>query len=195
MLRRLIIAIAAGLVAAVVALPAQAGGGGHCPNPTADRRGTEVVMSRNCFVPGILRAPSGAEVTFTNDDAAPHTVTGLGYAWGNDRDLSRDESVTMRFTKDGIYPYACLLHPGMIGVVVVGDANSSGLSSDSPVELEDADADSQEAVPAAASGGNGGGPGLALLAGGVLIGAGATGTLLLRRRAVARSSTSPSTSP
>lgn len=207
MLRRIVVAAAAGLLAAVVTVPAQAGGGGHCPNPTSDRRGSEVTLSLNCFVPGILRVPSGTDVTFTNTDGAPHTVTGLGFSWGDERDLLKGDAVTLRFQKDGVFPYACLLHPGMIGAVVVGDGNAAGYKGagggSAPVELMGAteaiaeiepepEAETQDAVPVAADESGGGGAGLALVAGGVLIGAGATGAVLMRRR---RRSATASTSP
>jgi hypothetical protein len=31
------------------------------------------------------------------------------------------ETVSYRFDQDGVYPYSCLIHPGMVGAIVVGD--------------------------------------------------------------------------
>ncbi|MEO6397444.1 MAG: hypothetical protein ABIP13_03140, partial [Tepidiformaceae bacterium] len=35
--------------------------------------------------------------------------------------LSQYATTEQTFTAPGLYPYACILHPGMVGVVVVGD--------------------------------------------------------------------------
>jgi len=37
--------------------------------------------------------------------------------------------VSYRFDTDGVYPYACWLHPGMVGAIVVGDGVGSDLSA------------------------------------------------------------------
>ena len=37
--------------------------------------------------------------------------------------LHPGDSVSYRFTEEGVYPYACMLHPGMGGTVVVGDGS------------------------------------------------------------------------
>src|SRR3712207_8386814 len=34
-------------------------------------------------------------------------------------------SASFTFTEAGVIPYACMLHPGMIGAVVVGDTGAS----------------------------------------------------------------------
>ena len=54
-------------------------------------------------------------------DQQDHTVTGLGFAWGSNRNLGPGASITYRFSRAGVYPYTCIIHPGMVGAVVVGD--------------------------------------------------------------------------
>ncbi|HYU58450.1 MAG TPA: hypothetical protein VEO00_10430, partial [Actinomycetota bacterium] len=71
--------------------------------------------------PTVTRIPVGGEVTFTSADDMAHTVTGLGFSWGTSGDLKRGDSASFAFPDEGIFPYACMYHPGMVGAVVVGD--------------------------------------------------------------------------
>ena len=40
-------------------------------------------------------------------------------------ELMPGKSVTHKFASSGVYPYFCVIHPGMVGAVVVGDGTSS----------------------------------------------------------------------
>lgn len=105
--------------------PASASGGGGCGGPVTDDRGDLVVIKAFCFTPTILRVHPGTEVTFRNLDGrkygVSHNVLGSNASWGSFQSLNkRNPSVTYRFTEKGIYPFACVIHPGMIGAVVVG---------------------------------------------------------------------------
>lgn len=96
---------------------AAAGGGGHCaPNEGSVE---EVVLEGACFTPSTLRADVGETVTFVNRDPTAHNVSGTG--WGHYENMRQGDRFTTSFKVDGIYPFACTLHPGMNGVVVVGD--------------------------------------------------------------------------
>jgi plastocyanin len=107
--------------------PAVAGGG--CAEVTAGHRAA-VDLKGMCFFPSLVRVPSGGgEVTFTNYDAVNHVVVGAGYAWGSDGILHQGDSFTVRFTRDGVYPFQCYLHPGMSGAILVGDANARGAAT------------------------------------------------------------------
>jgi plastocyanin len=114
------------VVGAVVATFAQVGtasasGGGGCGGPVTDGRGQRVRIADFCFTPTILRVHRGDEVTFRNTDSFSHNVLGSNASWGSFRSLNEKKpSVTYRFTEKGIYPFACVIHPGMIGAVVVG---------------------------------------------------------------------------
>ena len=83
-----------------------------------------MTLSELCFGPTVLYANPGETVTWTNKDDTAHTVTGLGFRWGTGADLLQGSAVSYRFAQSGIYPYSCIIHPGMVGAVVVGDAGS-----------------------------------------------------------------------
>lgn len=112
--------------------------GGACL-PTSERpteaKGSVVSISKCAYGPTILHAAVGSTVTWKNEDYLPHAVAGAGWrtqadAWGY---FSPGQSVTYEFGTAGIFPYMCHLHPGMAGIVIVGDAVFGGAQSTSPV--------------------------------------------------------------
>ncbi len=107
---------------------AEAGGGG-CHEPLTDGRGTNVDLKGGCIITTVLHIDAGDSVTFTNRDEAQHTVTGASNSWGSTAPLSQEQSVTHQFKKNGVYPYYCALHPGMIGAIVVGDGTGPGAAT------------------------------------------------------------------
>lgn len=104
-------------------------GGGGCHEPFNDGSGTQVDLKGNCMITTVLHVQTGDIVTFTNRDEVQHTVTGANGSWGSAEPLGAQQSVTQTFTKNGVYPYFCYLHPGMVGAIVVGDASRPGLST------------------------------------------------------------------
>ncbi|HSL11643.1 MAG TPA: plastocyanin/azurin family copper-binding protein [Actinomycetota bacterium] len=112
------VGIAAGAIG-LGAAPAGAGGGGHCPDPIAEASGTAVDMVDACFTPTVLHAHVGETITFTNRDPMEHNVAPAGWGWGHVDTLRQGESFTASFDEAGTYTYACSLHPGMTGAVVV----------------------------------------------------------------------------
>src|SRR5258706_3317666 len=100
--------------------PARAGGGCHLSALT-DQRGIHVDLKDLCFTPTVLRVQPGQTVTFTNADPVSHTVTGAANSWGTYDEVLPGKSVTYRFGSSGVYPYFCVIHPGMTGAIVVGD--------------------------------------------------------------------------
>lgn len=113
---------------------ASAGGGGCHSTAITDERGVSVTIAGFCFEPTVLRIHVGETVTWTNQDAAPHMVSGVNYTWGTLDQFGRGASVTARFDEPGIYPYLCPLHVSMVGTVVVEDgagANIAGAGDDS----------------------------------------------------------------
>lgn len=113
------------LIATLVAVPAQAGGGGGgCSRGFDDGRGPTVLTEGVCFLPTVVRIEAGDTVEFKNPDSLPHMVGGIGGSFGDlYTRLDPGKSVSYRFSDDGVYPYACVLHPGMGGAVVVGDGS------------------------------------------------------------------------
>jgi plastocyanin len=111
--------------AAALALGAPAANaGGSCHSGATVAAGIRVTLSELCFGPTVLYAKPGDTVTWTNKDSTAHTVTGLGFSWGSGDGILEGKTVSYRFAQQGIYPYSCIIHPGMVGAVVVGDAGS-----------------------------------------------------------------------
>ena len=81
----------------------------------------------NCYLPSSLMVTRGSNVSYENNDSVPHTIT-AGYAsgaWEEHFDtglLNSETKVTFGGTplnSDGIIPYFCMLHPWMVGEIVV----------------------------------------------------------------------------
>jgi plastocyanin len=122
-------------VALFVAAPAANAGGTCHEGPTA-AKAVSVSLSGLCFGPTVTYVDPGGKVTWTNKDDIEHTVTGMGFRWGTGQNLLQGQSVTYKFDTAGVYGYECILHPGMVGTVVVGDAGSPsavGLAAPVPV--------------------------------------------------------------
>jgi len=79
-----------------------------------------VRIKQFCFTPTVLRVPVGARVTFINLDPFAHTVLGANGAWGSYEPLVTGPPPTYVFRHAGVYPYACTIHPGMVGTIVAG---------------------------------------------------------------------------
>jgi plastocyanin len=105
--------------------PASAGGGCHT-GPTQGT-GTAVDLKGACFTPSLLRVAEGSTVTFTNYDPEVHNISGS--LWGHYDNLAPGESFSASFDRAGLYPFACTIHPGMTGVIVVGDGTGPGNGS------------------------------------------------------------------
>lgn len=119
----------------VLAVAARAGGGCTPPESRiAQERvqpgasGTVVIANCSFDVP-ILYVDRGTKVSWTNKDPFQHTVTGLGYSWGSSEALEQSDVITQQFRRDGVFPYFCSFHPGMVGVVIVGDPNPNEVSA------------------------------------------------------------------
>ena len=111
------------LVAAAIGSAGSAEAGGGCRGmPATTGEGTDIYMTGACFHPTVLYAEPGDTVSWLNGESLAHTVTGANTVWGDYSELGIGDSVAQRFDEAGTYPYFCLLHPGMIGAVVVGDA-------------------------------------------------------------------------
>jgi plastocyanin len=126
-----LLAVLAGLLA--VAPPAAAGGGGGCHSPATEGRGTTLALRDMCFSPTVLRVAEGGEVTIVNRDQLDHPLARPGGGWGWDGRIG--DRTTVRLDGAGTYPFFCYAHPGMVGVVVVGDGQGTGSSV---VEVADA---------------------------------------------------------
>ena len=70
------------------------------------------------FGPQTLTVPVGATVVWTNRDDIPHTAVSTEGLFKS-KVMDTDEKFSYTFTKAGMYPYYCTIHPKMTGKVVV----------------------------------------------------------------------------
>ncbi|MGY5151444.1 MAG: plastocyanin/azurin family copper-binding protein [Candidatus Nitrosopumilus sp. bin_6a] len=80
--------------------------------------------TNECYIPYHVTVSAGQEITWSNDDSAAHTVTSGTPAGGPDGIF--DSSLFMAggtfsvtLNEAGEYPYFCMVHPWMIGIVTV----------------------------------------------------------------------------
>lgn len=118
--RMILVTLAVTALAGVAAFvgPAQAGGG--CHSPATSKETAAIELRGACFGPTVARVETGSEVAFINKDPLAHNIVGLGARWGDYEEIEQGEVRRYTFAEPGIYPYACYLHPGMVGAVVVG---------------------------------------------------------------------------
>ena len=80
-----------------------------------------------CFIPSVVTVDVGGEVAWINEDAAAHTITSGILADGGpdgvfDSGLFVSETTFAHtFDSAGVYPYFCMVHPWMSGLVIVQD--------------------------------------------------------------------------
>ena len=122
-LSALVLLLAVLAATALTAVPASAGGGG-CHRPATDVRGTTLALTELCFSPTVLRVDPGSEVRIVNQDSIAHPLSRPGGQWFWDG-LAGD-ATAVRMNEAGTYPFFCYAHPGMVGVVVVGDGRGTG---------------------------------------------------------------------
>ena len=121
-MRRVLTALAVIAVGASVSpvTPAVAGGG-TCHEEATEAKASVVEVRKFCFDATVTHVEAGQEVAFINRDGLPHNIVGLGNRWGDIEGLGGGETMRVSFEQDGIYPYACTFHLGMVGAVVVGN--------------------------------------------------------------------------
>jgi len=78
----------------------------------------------DCFIPATVTIGVGGQVTFANNDTAAHTSTagtpadGPSGAWDSSL-VMNGQSYTTGPLEEGEYPYFCMVHPWMEGLVIV----------------------------------------------------------------------------
>jgi plastocyanin len=116
--------VIAGIVATCALMtPEAAVAGGSCHGAATEGSGGTVAIEEVCFTPSLLHVRPGDTVTFRNDDPFEHNVVGNG--WGIPDGLAPGDRFRQTFADAGVYPFACTLHPGMVGAVLVGDATTT----------------------------------------------------------------------
>ncbi|MEX0656065.1 MAG: plastocyanin/azurin family copper-binding protein [Nitrosopumilaceae archaeon] len=133
---------------ATVSIPAGSGASADAP----------CVAENTCYIPSEVTIDIGGEVTWTNDDTAAHTVTSgtaesgpAGVIVGEQNLLLAGNTLSHKFDAAGEYPYFCMVHPWMVGKVIVQEAMAEepeddgmmegmtelyGMSSDGTVKVE-----------------------------------------------------------
>jgi len=104
----------------------------HATASVSSPQGTSVPgceKTKECFIPYEVTVDVGGMVTWSNDDSAAHTVT-AGSAKDGPSGVF-DSSLFMagttfshKFEAVGTYPYFCMVHPWMEGIVVVQEASA-----------------------------------------------------------------------
>lgn len=77
-----------------------------------------VAIQNFAYQPATIVARAGDTVVFTNNDAAPHTVTqepaGSGF---QSAPIEQGATYTLTIDEPGVYPFFCEFHPAMKGVI------------------------------------------------------------------------------
>jgi plastocyanin len=80
-------------------------------------------LTTDAYQPNPVQVSVGSTVTWTNNDAQPHTATSGENATPDGRFdsgiMAPAATFDHTFTEAGEYPYFCLLHPNMVGTVSV----------------------------------------------------------------------------
>ncbi|MDQ3871947.1 MAG: hypothetical protein M3301_10095, partial [Chloroflexota bacterium] len=94
--------------------------------PRTTSTDTQIKAAPCAFAPTVAYVAPGETVTFFNGPGFTHLITGANQEWGSrDVELAPERQVSYRFDKPGVYPYACALHRGMSGAIVVGALSQS----------------------------------------------------------------------
>ena len=89
---------------------------------------TPVRIINLSFDPASVTVQTGTAVTWTNEDAPPHTVTSVDGTFDSGI-FDPGASFTWTFDQPGSFPYVCQLHPQMQGTVIVeGEATTEAAS-------------------------------------------------------------------
>jgi plastocyanin len=93
---------------------------------------TQIKLMPCAFAPTVTQVATGSTVTFFNGPDFTHLITGANQGWGSrDAEVRPGQTVSYTFDTAGVYPYACALHRGMSGTIVVGDGANAATSAGS----------------------------------------------------------------
>lgn len=99
--------------------------------------------TNDCFIPSTVTIDIGGEVVWKNVDNAAHTVTSGVLAEGGPDGVFDsglfvpDTEFSHVFDTPGEYPYFCLVHPWMSGMVVVQEAAADDHMDDKHEDMDD----------------------------------------------------------
>lgn len=78
----------------------------------------EVFIQGFAYSPSTITVTVNTTITWTNKDAAAHTVTSNSGVFTSEA-LGTNGTYSFKFTTAGTYPYHCAIHPTMTGTVIV----------------------------------------------------------------------------
>lgn len=143
---RLVKALAAALLvlgSLIVAAPAVVAGdpcyhGFELPT-RSEGTDPQIKLMPCAFAPTVVRVAPGTTVTWFNGPDFTHLITGADQEWGDrDVEVQPGKQVSYRFDKAGVYPYACALHRGMSGTIIVGDVSTAAAAGAPPAPVSQA---------------------------------------------------------
>jgi amicyanin len=137
------------------------------------------------FNPSTITIQVGDTVTWTNNGAAPHTVTSTTPAGVlGSPTLNAGDIYSETFNTAGTYTYMCSIHPAMTGSIVVEAAASTATTTATTATATRTTTGAPSAPTTGTGLGDGGGNTAPVIAGlGALVAAGAgVATLALRRK-------------
>jgi plastocyanin len=189
MIRRSLISAAVAVMLTMVALPSIASAGGYCADPSAFSAAetTHIEIQDFCFTPTVAYVRAGDTVTFVNRDMEVHNLGGVNDIFGNlHEEVAPNATLSFRFEDEGVFPFLCIIHPGMAGAIVVGDGRGD-LQRASIVGVPggpEAGPDTAAAAAPAASTSSASksGPGMWLVVTGIALGLGVAGFAAIPRR-------------
>ena len=94
-----------------------------------------------CYIPSSVNVGVGETVAWSNDDTAAHTVTSGTASGGPDGVFDSSlfaagTTFSHTFEQEGTFDYFCMVHPWMVGNVVVGDSMATTTESSATAESE-----------------------------------------------------------
>ena len=108
--------------------------------------------TNECFIPSPVNIAIGDTVTWVNDDTAAHTSTSGSAADGPDGNWDSSlvisgSSFSNTFDEAGEFPYFCMVHPWMTGMVIVGEAMAEeAMDGDVMINIESQPAGAGESM-------------------------------------------------
>ena len=106
--------------------------------------------TNECFIPYMVTVDVDGEVTWSNDDTAAHTVTAGSAADGSSGAFDSGlfmagTTFSHKFESAGEFPYFCMVHPWMVGIVTVqGEGEDDHEGEELMVEIATGSADHGE---------------------------------------------------
>ncbi|HJN19461.1 MAG TPA: PEFG-CTERM sorting domain-containing protein [Candidatus Nitrosopelagicus sp.] len=109
-----------------------------------------------CFIPNTVTIDIGGIVTWENNDTAAHTSTGGSATDGpsgvfDSSLIMAGSSFSHTFEDAGTFDYFCMVHPWMVGTVIVEDMAAAAAAEADAAEAAAAEADAAEAAAAEAA--------------------------------------------